>query len=110
MLTEAFGEDLRTSQYYYCATLFVYESIFVLSLLAYVQTLEIHSWSIKERSSAFQSTSYVPSFSVFAQLLFFTTTKIFYWSHWITNTIAHISLCRWEIFGVSKLEKRLQDK
>lgn len=101
MLSEAF-EDVRTSHYYYCATLLVYESIFVLSILTYLQTLDINNWSIEERLNAFRNTPYSTSLSFLAQLVYFTATKLYFCSHWITNTIAHISLCRWEISGVRK--------
>lgn len=97
MLTEAFAEDLWTSQYYYCATLFVYESIFVLSILTYVQTVDIHTWPITSNNSS-------PSIST--EFIFFMITKVYFCSRWIANTIVHISLCRWEISGVRKHKKQ----
>lgn len=95
MLTESFCEDLRTAKYYYCTTLFVYESMFIMSVLL----MTLH-----------QKTLYHTKFSIFTEISFFLTTKLFFFSHWIKNTIVHISLCRWEISGVRKHEKWIQYK
>lgn len=68
MLTESFCEDLRTAKYYYCTTLFVYESMFIMSVLL----MTLH-----------QKTPYHTKFSIFMEISFFLTTKLFFCSHWI---------------------------
>lgn len=103
IFTEAYGEKIKMFKYYYCTTLFVYESIWLLSIMNLVRTL-MNTWPVDEYIKEFQDMPLFESdfFVSIAKLLYLTTCGIAYFSHWVKNTYVHILLCRCKISGVSK--------
>lgn len=101
---EAFGKDLKLSKYYYCVTFFIYEFIWILSILLYIYTLDMNSWSIEGRLRALKKIPFKTALVFLAEFILLITNKPSICSHWIRNSIVHISLCRYKILAVSWLE------
>lgn len=99
---EAYGGKLKNSKYYYCITLFIFESIGALSILTCI-CLMMNTWSIETCSEAVQS---APFKSIVLSLYNITSASICC-PHWIRNTIVHIWLCRCKILAVSKFNKKI---
>lgn len=103
VFTEAYGEKLKTYKYYYCATLFAYESIWFLSIVNLVCTL-MNTWSIEEYIKELQNMPQFKSefFVSIAKLFYVFTSGFACFLHWMKNMFVHLSLCQSKIFEVSR--------
>lgn len=101
---EAYGETIKTYKYYYCVTFFVYESMWLFSNFTIFYVL-INLW-FTENWSALPSSLFV-SIERYVEFLCYVSAGYMYFSHWIKNTLVHISLCRYETFSVSIIEEKL---
>lgn len=105
MITEAFGEDVKKSKYYYCATLIIYEFIWFFSIITYA-CLVMSKWPIEKCLEAFQNTPFKTIFVAVVGLLYFVWNKLICCPHWIRNSIVHMWLCRCKILDVNKLKEK----
>lgn len=101
VFVEAYGEGVKACKYYSCATLFVYESIWFVSIVNLAYTL-MNTWSIEEYIMELQDMPHCkPTFLVSIAKLFYVLTCGFaFFLHWMKNTFAHVSLCQSRFFEV----------
>lgn len=105
MFMQAYGEKFKSGKYYCCATLLIYESIWVLSIFTYFSVI-MNTWSIEKCLEAIKNTPVKSILLALVELLYFTMSKLVCFPQWIRNTFVHIWLCRCKILAVSKLEKK----
>lgn len=94
--TEAYNEKIKMYRYYHCATLFIYESIWLLLTINLVHALHV-LWFVDKCVESFQN---MPPVGI-TYYLFVALTAISYCTYWLQNTLTHIALCRCKISGVS---------
>lgn len=104
ILVEAYGDIVKACKYYYCATFFVYESIWILSNFTMFYVM-INLWNT-ENGRAFPILPF--EIKNFAPFLYYLSIGYLYYSHWIKNTLVHISICRYKIFSVSIFKEKLK--
>lgn len=93
-------------KYYYCVTLAIYESIWVLSILTYLYSL-MNLWSTKLSKKTIRTMKLEPIVILyFLEPLYFILSGYAFCSYWIKNTSVHISLCQWKMFAVSEFPKK----
>lgn len=96
VLMEACGERIKRHPCYYCATLFIYESLCILSLFAYFSAL-LSMNHIDQWIGFVRRTPYA--------ILFLICAGIFYCSQWLRYTSEHMMLSWCKITGVCKIYK-----
>lgn len=101
VFTETYGKKLKMYKYYWCATLFIYESIWVLSMFTILYSL-MDIWRTGSGIDVFQNVSFGRFLASLVIFLHLTIAILHISWHWLKNTCNHIALCRSNTFGVSK--------
>lgn len=101
--TEAYGEKIKMNKYYFCVTLCVYETLWLLSTINLIniltKTASMEEY-IEELTDMKPFESYF--FVSYSKLFYVVTCGIALFLHWIKNTYVHVSLCHSKIFEVRR--------
>lgn len=105
VMTEAYAKNIKMFKYYHVATFFIYESIGILTTLAFIHSL-INFWSIGKTIEAFQNMLLEEILFSFVGLFYFVIVGFSICFHWLKNTFVHFTLCQCKFRGVSIKFKR----
>lgn len=107
IITEAYGTKIKMYKYFHCITFVIYESICIVSIFICAYTVLTSSY-IELRLKRWQEMT--PSEIRFYASIFIILNVIasgtIIFSHWIKNTIVHISVIRSKLFQVSRSSMR----
>lgn len=104
--TEAQGKEIKMYKSYHCATFVTYEFIAIRMIVSYVYPL-MHLFSVEYSKISMQDIFSQETFIFLVEVLHFITIFIIVFSHWIKNTLVHMSLCRYKILAVCKPKEEL---